>query len=554
MQNKDPAFLLRLSILNHATLPLPAVKTTLGFLFSMVLLSSALAAPAATAAPRPVIETGRYRNLFTELLGKTDAEVDKKIDAYWQSFFHGNPDTQSLFYPIHDDMAYIPDVGNQDVRSEGMSYGMMICVQTNHQKEFNQLWKFAKTYMFKSEGPMRGYFAWNTRYDGTPVGAGPAPDGETWFTMALFLAAHRWGNGEGMFNYEAEAQGILHTMLHKEEFPDRGTQANMFHPTAKMVRFVPDNGGSANTDASYHLPAFYELWARWATAPEDRAFMAEAAKVSRQLFVDVADINTGLMPNQSPIPGIAQAGRRGGAAPAGAGPRRGGGAGGGNLPAIENLTATLMLTPEQVATITPLLDSITKAQADLSAIPAAPSAAMINARIMAVLTARQKVELVRISNPNGTPGGNPGDFAEDAWRTLGWPALDWSWWGADPREVEQSNRVLRFFSQQPVENWPYHFSLDGTPTIANDDSPGLHAMAAVAGLAADPALAKPFAQYLWDMPIPDDSDPKRDHVGGRGYQQQGLLRSHRYYDGLLAFIGMLQVSGHFRIYTPPAAK
>jgi oligosaccharide reducing-end xylanase len=53
------------------------------------------------------------------------------------------------------------------------------------------------------------------------------------------------------------------------------------------------------------------------------------------------------------------------------------------------------------------------------------------------------------------------------------------------------------------------------------------AMAAVAGLAADPALAKPFVQRLWDMPVP------------RG--------RYRYYDGLLYQLGLLQVSGNFRL-------
>jgi hypothetical protein len=124
-------------------------------------------------------------------------------------------------------MAYIPDVGNRDVRTEGLSYGMMIAVQLDHQKEFNALWKFAKRFMYHDRGPLRGYFTWHTAYDGSMTradgsvirGAGPAPDGEEWFTMALFFAAHRWGNGEGIFNYEAEAQGLLRTMLHKDEEP-----------------------------------------------------------------------------------------------------------------------------------------------------------------------------------------------------------------------------------------------------------------------------------------------------------------------------------------------
>ena len=52
-----------------------------------------------------------------------------------------------------------------------------------------------------------------------------------------------------------------------------------------MVRFVPETN-VPGTDASYHLPAFYELWARWGPE-EDRAFWAKAADVSRELFFRV---------------------------------------------------------------------------------------------------------------------------------------------------------------------------------------------------------------------------------------------------------------------------
>jgi len=52
------------------------------------------------------------------------------------------------------------------------------------------------------------------------------------------------------------------------------------------------------TDASYHLPAFYELWARWGPE-EDRAFWAKAADVSRDLFSKVTGPETGLTPDVS---------------------------------------------------------------------------------------------------------------------------------------------------------------------------------------------------------------------------------------------------------------
>ncbi|ESQ80716.1 glycosyl hydrolase family 8 [Asticcacaulis benevestitus] len=56
------------------------------------------------------------------------------------------------------------------------------------------------------------------------------------------------------------------------------------------------------TDASYHLPAFYELWGRWGPA-EDRAFWLRAADVSRDFFDKVSDPKTGLAPDRSEFDG-----------------------------------------------------------------------------------------------------------------------------------------------------------------------------------------------------------------------------------------------------------
>ena len=272
----------------------------------LLLLACAVTLAATAAEPAGAFATGQYRNLFREYLGKSDAEVDVKLAAAWNQFFRGDENSQRLFYPIAGDMAYIPDVANNDVRTEGLSYGMMICVQTDHQKEFNQIWRYAKHYMWHESGPLRGYFTWHTAFNGNKLrDAGPAPDGEEWFVTALFFAAHRWGSGAqgesagdgGIFNYEAEAQSLLRTMLHKDEEEGRGGVTNMIHREAKQVNFVPHGPGANYTDPSYHLPAFYELWARWAAAPEDRAFLAQLAPTSRELFKKVAHPKTGLMPD-----------------------------------------------------------------------------------------------------------------------------------------------------------------------------------------------------------------------------------------------------------------
>lgn len=386
-----------------------------------------------SAAPdqSPAFESGHYRNLFSEHLGKTEAELDAKLAAVWHQFTVGDPAAERLFYTTADGMTYLPDIAHDDVRTEGQSYGMMLAVQMNNRPEFDRIWKWTKHYMFHPDGPFAGYFAWHCRYDGTQIHAGPAPDGEEWFVMALFFAAHRWGNGGGIFNYEAEAQTLLHRMLNNNDGA-AASPAPMFNREQKQIVFVPNGPASHFTDPSYHLPAFYELWSRWAADPADRAFLAEAAQVSRKLFHATAHPVTGLMPDYASF--------------------------------------------------------------------------------------------------DGTPYARGGhdNFLFDAYRTISNVALDWSWFGRDPWQIEQSNRVLAFLAAQgpkPSNN----YTLAGKP-LTTDYSPGLPAMAAVGALAANSADAKLFVQRLWDMPIPSGRE--------------------RYYDGLLYFLALMQTGGRYQIYRP----
>jgi oligosaccharide reducing-end xylanase len=87
-------------------------------------------------------------------------------------------------------------------------------------------------------------------------------------------------------------------------FP-RGPREEMIGPMVdedhNMIKFVPDLPGGT-TDASYHLPAFYELWSRWGPV-EDRAFWAKAADVSRDFFTRVTGPETGLTPDRSNFDG-----------------------------------------------------------------------------------------------------------------------------------------------------------------------------------------------------------------------------------------------------------
>ena len=71
-------------------------------------------------------DTGIYRNVFAEI-GKTDEEIQTKLENARNTFFYGNEE-ERIYHQVGADMGYLEDTGNHDVRTEGMSYGMMMCV------------------------------------------------------------------------------------------------------------------------------------------------------------------------------------------------------------------------------------------------------------------------------------------------------------------------------------------------------------------------------------------------------------------------------------------
>lgn len=231
-------------------------------------------------------ETKQYRNLFS-LIGKEDQEINNRLNEIFETFFYGSEE-ERIYHPVGEDMGYLEDTGNHDARTEGMSYGMMICVQMDKKEEFDRIWKWACTYMWMEEGESEGYFAWSCGLDGTRNANGAAPDGEEFFAMALFFASHRWGDGEGIYCYSGQARKILRACIHKGENGRPGYP--MWNHENRQILFVP---GSDFTDPSYHLPHFYELFALWADE-EDRPFFKEAAKVSREYLAKACHEKTGM--------------------------------------------------------------------------------------------------------------------------------------------------------------------------------------------------------------------------------------------------------------------
>lgn len=231
-------------------------------------------------------QTGRYRNVFEEA-GYQSWKIEERLEQIFQTMFYGKED-ERIYHPVGCDMGYLTDTGNHDVRTEGMSYGMMMCVQMNKKEEFDRIWKWTKTYMYLEDGVNKGYFAWSCALDGSKNAYGPAPDGEEYFAMALFFASHRWGDGEGIYNYSREARFILHECIHKGEDGNGGSP--MWESSNRLIKFITECNWS---DPSYHLPHFYELFAMWADR-EDSEFFREAACASREYLKRACHPETGL--------------------------------------------------------------------------------------------------------------------------------------------------------------------------------------------------------------------------------------------------------------------
>ena len=267
-------------------------------LSATALAASSFAAAAAASAPRPppvppstgAVASGIYRNMFSEA-GYAAADIDAKIAAaYAQLYLTGDPATQRIAFEVPGSMMYVSDMKNGDVRTEGMSYAMMLAVQPNNRTAFDMLWRWVLVHMYHSDGPLEGWSAWHCFPNGTVIDEGPAPDGETFFITALYFAGARWGDG-GAYNYSRWADTVLALVSQK---PD---PQQMFEPASRIVRFDP---GTPFTDPSYMLPSFYVAWAL-AGSVTPPLWNASAAAARDLLHAVTAPL--GLAPNQCDFAG-----------------------------------------------------------------------------------------------------------------------------------------------------------------------------------------------------------------------------------------------------------
>ena len=158
-------------------------------------------------------QTGIYRNVFKEC-GYEETAITERLNRPLKPYFTER--RQNVFI-MRQEMIWriwrIPAI--MMYAREGMSYGMMVCVQLDKKAEFDRLWKWVRTYMYIPEGPCRNWLL-----------PGPAARMERTmrrdrrrrrriFRHGIVFASARWGDGEGIFAYSKEAKAILRECIHK---------------------------------------------------------------------------------------------------------------------------------------------------------------------------------------------------------------------------------------------------------------------------------------------------------------------------------------------------
>lgn len=250
---------------------------------------------------QPLVGPNAYESPFQELLGKTEQEVDAKLNGAFQRLFYGDLASQAIYFTVGDDQAFIQDVLHGDVRSEGIGLGMLIALELDRRDELDKLWTFAAAALRYQSGPNRGYFR-STCSDGPCAD----PYGHQTLTMALLFAHGRWGSHSGRIDYGSEALRLLDVMWNKQQQNGGVVDGvtNLFDASSSLAVDEPTSARASATRPANVMPGYYALWAQ---ATGDSRWLT-AASAGRSFLQAAAHATTGLLPWRASFQGKPQAG------------------------------------------------------------------------------------------------------------------------------------------------------------------------------------------------------------------------------------------------------
>lgn len=221
-----------------------------------------------------------FASPFKTVLGKTDEEIQGKLDDLW-SFYFGMDNSKMICYIGPDGTEYILDTNNNDVRSVGMAYAMMFSVQLDQQATFDKLWSFVRKYMWNKESS--GFVSFKVSSSGDFRDSDPCPDADLYIAASLLFASGRWG--DAAYDYNADAQLILSKMWNDKGYP-------LFNLNRNIIPYRLNPGSNDFTAASMNIPALLDVFA--ARSDTDKDKFEKAAKAARELLYNAANYNTGL--------------------------------------------------------------------------------------------------------------------------------------------------------------------------------------------------------------------------------------------------------------------
>ncbi len=133
---------------------------------------------------------------------------------------------------------------------------------------------------------------------------------------------------------------------------------------------------------------------------------------------------------------------------------------------------------------------------------------------------------------DGTPNNDRGygHFFSDSYRVAANIALDFEWFRGSEWEVEEANKIQKFFSGKEPDDY-CRYKINGEPFDEKSLHPvGLIAANAMASLAADGPYVREMVELFWNTPV-----------------RKGV---RRYYDNCLYLFSFLALSGNYKIWKP----
>lgn len=289
-----------------------------------------------------------YRNVYHDILGKSEGDTYDHVSQAFSKLFYGNSDSAIYFeFDTGGGQAIIKDIlHGGEVRTEGMGIAMLAAVMLGRRDEFDKLWRFARAHLQYEEEPLKGYFRsfCDASADSAAAGSDTSecvdPYGFQQFVMALLLARKKFAVGD--IDYEADARRLF-DVLRNKEFDQRsatfaatgGTSglssqrggasfgaagsasgvagaaslgssssgadivSNLFDDDTHLVYVDPRSKRTRVTATAFLMPGYYSVWGQ----VTGDSYYSDAARAAREFLADVAHPVTGLIPIRATFDG-----------------------------------------------------------------------------------------------------------------------------------------------------------------------------------------------------------------------------------------------------------